>query len=100
MIGHPWVPPDARYYYAWYGDEYHPGSRSDLDIKQEVLDRIRGGPYEDQYDISVDVTKHVVILTGTARSTVAKRAAGDDAWDTEGAIDVSNQIEVSAVPSS
>ncbi|HEX6330081.1 MAG TPA: BON domain-containing protein [Actinomycetota bacterium] len=98
MIVQPWVPPDSRYYYAWYGPEYDPNTRSDLDIKQEILDRIRGGPYDEQYDISVDVKKHVVILTGKAKSTVAKRAAGDDAWDTEGVVDVSNQIEVSGIP--
>jgi osmotically-inducible protein OsmY len=98
MIVNPWVPPDSRYYYSWYGEQYDPSDRSDLDIKQEILDRIRGGPYEDQYDIEVDVKKHVVILTGTASSTVAKRAAGDDAWDTEGVVDVSNQIEVAPVP--
>ena len=38
--------------------------------------------------------KGVAILTGTAATTVAKRAAGDDAWDTRGVTDVSNQIQV------
>jgi osmotically-inducible protein OsmY len=32
-------------------------------------------------------------------TTVAKRVAGDDAWDTRGVTDVSNQIQVkSTVP--
>jgi osmotically-inducible protein OsmY len=89
----PWAYPENRYYYEWYADESE-DKRSDSDIKQELLDHIRTGPYADQYDIDVDVTKGVVILTGTATTTVAKRAAGDDAWDTRGATDVRNQIQV------
>lgn len=94
----PWAYPENRYYYEWYVDE-PTDERSDGEIKQDLLDRIRTGPYADQYDIDVDVKKGVVILTGTARTSVAKRAAGDDGWDTRGVTDVSNQIQVrSAVP--
>jgi len=89
----PWAYPENRYYYEWYADE-SADERSDGEIKQDLLDQIRTGPYEDQYDIEVDVKKGVVILTGTATTTVAKRAAGDDAWDTRGVTDVSNQIQV------
>jgi osmotically-inducible protein OsmY len=92
----PWIAPDPRYYYPWYGEPMDPAERSDLDIKQEILDRIRSSAYEDQLDIEVDVKKHVVILTGTAATTIAKRVAGDDAWDTAGVVDVSNQISLSA----
>jgi osmotically-inducible protein OsmY len=89
----PWAYPENRYYYEWYADESN-DERSDGEVKQDLLDQIRTGPYEDQYDIEVDVKKGVVILTGTAITTVAKRAAGDDAWDTRGVTDVSNQIQV------
>ena len=89
----PWAYPENRYYYEWYAEDSD-DERSDSDIKQDLLNQIRTGPYEDQYDIDVDVTKGVVILTGTATTTVAKRAAGDDAWDTRGVTDVSNQIQV------
>lgn len=89
----PWAYPENRYYYEWYEQE-PTNERSDMEIKQDLLDRLRTGPYEDQLDIDVDVKKAVVILTGEARSTVAKRAAGDDAWDTPGVKDVSNQIVV------
>ena len=91
----PWAYPENRYYYEWYEQE-PPDERSDMQIKQDLLDRVRTGPYEDQYDIEVDVKKGVVILSGTAGSAVAKRAAGDDAWDTPGVKDVSNQIVVSS----
>jgi osmotically-inducible protein OsmY len=96
----PWAYPENRYYYEWYADESN-DERSDMEIKQDLLDQIRSGPYADQYDINVDVKKGVVILTGGASTTVAKRAAGDDAWDTRGVTDVSNQIQVrSVVPAS
>ena len=91
----PWAYPENRYYYEWYQLE-PPGERSDMEIKQDLLDRLRTGPYEDQYDLDVTVEKSVVILTGTAASIVAKRAAGDDGWDTPGVKDVSNQIVVSS----
>lgn len=94
----PWAYPENRYYYEWYAEESG-DERSDGEIKQDLLDQIRTGPYADQYDIDVDVKKGVVILTGTASTTVAKLAAGDDAWDTRGVTDVSNQIQVrSTIP--
>lgn len=96
MVIGPWLPPTTRYYYDWYGEGFGTGERSDLEIKQDILDRIRNGPYEDQYDIEVNVRKRVVILTGVSKSSVAKRAAGEDARDTEGVVDVSNQIAVAA----
>lgn len=92
----PWAYPENRYYYEWYEQE-PTNERSDTEIKQDLLDRLRTGPYEDRLDIDVDVKKAVVILTGEARSTVAKRAAGDDAWDTPGVKDVSNQIVVKGI---
>jgi osmotically-inducible protein OsmY len=92
----PWAYPENRYYYEWYAAASGDG-RTDMEIKQDLLDQLRAGPYEEQYDIDVDVKKGVVILTGTATTTVAKRAAGDDAWDTRGVTDVSNQIVVQRV---
>jgi osmotically-inducible protein OsmY len=96
MVMSPWAYPENRYYYEWYANEAGNG-RSDSEIKQDLLDQLRTGPYEDQYDLDVDVKKGVVILTGTATTTVAKRAAGDDAWDTRGVTDVSNQLVVQRV---
>jgi osmotically-inducible protein OsmY len=36
----------------------------------------------------------VVVLTGDVSAVLAKRAAGDDCWDTPGVVDVSNQLRV------
>ena len=58
------------------------------------MERLRVNPFTKDDDLTVDVKKKVVILTGDVSSTLAKRAAGDDAWDTPGVVDVSNQLQV------
>jgi len=89
----PWTYPDDRYYYGWYGQPWL-GEPTDGDIKAAVVERLRVNPFTKDDDLTVDVTKKVVILTGDVSSTLAKRAAGDDAWDTPGVVDVSNQLQV------
>jgi osmotically-inducible protein OsmY len=67
---------------------------TDRDIKSELVDRLQQNPYTRNDDISVDVEHDVVILTGEVSSSRAKRAAGDDAWDVPGVVDVNNQLRV------
>lgn len=88
----PWVYPGGRYYYAWYG-EGQP-VRTDGDIKADLVDRLRRNPHTRDDYIEVNVEHNVAILTGEVGSTLTKRAAGDDAWDTAGVTDVSNQLKV------
>ena len=88
----PWTYPDERYYYGWY--DFPPPEPTDRDIKGAVVDRLRHNPYTHDDDITVDVKRNVVILTGDVTSARTKRAAGDDAWDTAGVVDVSNQLTV------
>ncbi len=87
-----WTYPEERYYYGWYDSE--PPRPTDRDIKSMVVERLRHNPCTRDDDITVDVKRDVVILTGDVRSTRAKRAAGDDAWDTPGVVDVSNHLTV------
>ena len=87
-----WTYPEDRYYYGWYDAE--PPVITDGDIKSVIVDRLRENPCTKDDDITVDVKRDVVILTGEVSSTRAKRAAGDDAWDTRGVVDVSNQLVV------
>ncbi|MFP5319813.1 MAG: BON domain-containing protein [Acidimicrobiia bacterium] len=84
--------PPERYYYGWYDVE--PGEPTDRDIKSMVVDQLRENPCTRDDDITVDVKRDVVILTGEVSTSLAKRAAGDDAWDTPGVVDVSNQLTV------
>lgn len=71
-----------------------PEEPSDSEIKSIVVDRLRENRYTENDYITVDVKRSVVILTGIVSTPVPKRAAGDDAWDTRGVADVSNQLEV------
>ena len=89
-----WTYPMDRYYYSWY--ETMPPAPTDGDIKSMVVERLRDNPFTRPFDLKVDVKQGVVILGGDVGTTVAKRAAGDDAWDTPGVVDVSNQLAVAA----
>lgn len=90
----PWAYPMDRYYYDWYGEPPMLPEPTDGDIKAEVVDRLRDNPRTKDDDIRVDVAQAVVVLGGEVSSTLAKRAAGDDAWDTPGVVDVSNQLRM------
>jgi CBS domain-containing protein len=97
-----WIYPDLRYYYDWY-EQPPPGitpQPTDGSIKTAVVEQLRANPFTKDEELRVDVKRGVVILQGTVRSRLAKRAAGDDCWDTEGVTDVSNQLEVDGVDDS
>ena len=87
-----WMYPTDRYYYGWY--DQRPVPPSDGQIKSQVVDRLRENPLTAPFDLRVDVAQRVVVLGGSVGSPLAKRAAGDDAWDTPGVEDVSNQLTV------
>jgi osmotically-inducible protein OsmY len=87
----PWTYPESRYYYDWW-DVEPPVAPSDGEIKSLIVERLRSNPHTKDADIKVDVKQRVVILGGEVSSWVAKRSAGDDAWDTPGVVDVSNQL--------
>jgi CBS domain-containing protein len=91
-----WIYPDLRYYYDWYDvpPPAMPPKPTDGWIKSAVVDQLRANPFTKDAELLVDVKRGVVILQGVVASRLAKRAAGDDAWDTPGVTDVSNQLEV------
>lgn len=94
-IAGPWIYPGSRYYYDWYDpDNTPPAKPTDGEIKSVLVDRLRENPWTKDDDIRVDVKRNVVILSGEVSTTRAKRAAGDDAWDTPGVVDISNRLEV------
>ena len=90
-----WLYPDDRYYYGWY-DDMVPGRRvhTDSELKALVVGRLRTNVFTKDHDLRVDTKAGVVILRGEVETRLAKRAAGDDCWDTPGVIDVSNQLKV------
>lgn len=90
----PWTYPMERYYYRWWDEQPPTEPESDGDIKSMVVDQLKTSANTADEDIQVDVKQKVVILGGQVSSWLAKRSAGDDAWDTPGVADVSNQLEV------
>jgi len=89
--------PTERYYYGWYGSQQQPAEAShqtDGQIKSDVVDRLRQNVHTKDHTLTVNVQSGVVVLTGDVSTALAKRAAGDDCWDTPGVVDVSNQLRV------
>jgi CBS domain-containing protein len=91
-----WTYPDDRYYYGWYEQMPVGLEPTDGDIKAEIVRRLRANPHTQPFELRVDVKRGVVILQGQVSTRLAKRAAGDDSWDTVGVVDVSNQLEVAS----
>jgi hypothetical protein len=89
-----WNYPPERYYYGWWNEPRPPAEPSDREIKSQLVDRLRENPHTKDAEIRVDVKQRVVILGGDVSSWLAKRSAGDDAWDTPGVVDVSNQLVI------
>ena len=79
--------------YEWFGLSWA-GPAADREVRTFLLERLRENPYTRREDIRVSVEHGVVTLTGNVSSSVARRAADDDAWATPGATDVQNHIRV------
>lgn len=88
--------PQTRYYYGYYGP-YHQqmsGSTNDEELASEVKSALQWDSYVDAGKIDVSVQNGVVTLKGAVSNPREKRAAGDDAWDTLGVVDVHNDLEM------
>ncbi len=83
-----------RYYYGYYGPYYARVARSDDEIRDDLRNRLIWDSWVDPAQVNIDVHGGVVTLTGDVDSAVEKRAAGDDAWDTPGVVDVINSLKV------
>lgn len=85
-----------RPYYARYAGPYVADvSRTEEEIRLDVVDNLILDSWVDAAKIDVDVTGTVVTLNGTVDSFVEKRSAGDDAADVIGVTDVINNITIS-----
>ena len=83
-----------RYYYGYYGPYFGRTTRAEAEIKDDIRNRLVWDSWVDADRFNVDVKNGVVTLTGDVDSIVEKRAAGDDAWDTPGVLDVINNLKV------
>jgi osmotically-inducible protein OsmY len=73
-------------------------ARSDAEIRQEVRDRLIRDERVDASLVRVAVESGLVALHGEVGTLFEKRAAGEDALDTEGVEDVSNLLRVRQLP--
>src|SRR5437588_7636724 len=83
--------------YAWFGGAT--ASRpSDVEIRRILLDQLREDPFTRRESILVTVEDSLVTLSGVVSSSIARRAAEDDAWSTPGIRDVDNHLRVRLRP--
>jgi osmotically-inducible protein OsmY len=64
-------------------------------LRTVLVGRLRENILTQDARIRVQVDQRAVVLGGEVDSPITKRVAGDDAWDTPGVVDVSNQLVVS-----
>lgn len=88
-----WITYRDRTTYAWQ-DVPADDVPSDREMKTALVQRLHENLYTQDAQIRVDVDRRVIVLAGEVESPDAKRAASDDAWDTPGVMDVSNQLVV------
>jgi len=84
----------SRYYYGSYSPYQSRMVRSDDEIRSDVRNRLTWDSWVNADQIHIEVKDGVVTLTGDVDSIVEKRAAGDDAWDTPGVVDVVNNLKI------
>jgi osmotically-inducible protein OsmY len=88
-----WITRKDRTTYSW-NDVPIEDVPSDREMKSALVHRLNENPYTEDAEIKVDVDHRVIVLGGEVETPIARRVAGDDAWDIPGVIDVSNQLVV------
>ncbi len=68
--------------------------RSDEEIRADIVRSLQLDPWVNEQGVDVRVSQGVATLEGEVDVFNEKRAAGDDAWDTAGVLDVNNNIRV------
>jgi len=88
-----WISYRDRTTYGWQ-DVPNDAVPSDREMKSALVHRLHENLYTQDARIKVDVDHRVIVLGVEVESPTARRVAGDDAWDTPGVVDVSNQLVV------
>ncbi|NLG48539.1 MAG: BON domain-containing protein [Chloroflexi bacterium] len=88
---------ESRYHYSGYGPYSGKVRRADGEIEADIVESLVRDTWANADRINVEVRDGRVTLTGEVASAVEKRAAGDDAWDTLGVVDVDNDLKISSL---
>jgi osmotically-inducible protein OsmY len=83
--------------YSWFGASWT-GKPTDGEVRALLVDRLREDPFTRKEDIRVQIHDGVVTLSGEVSSSIARRAADDDAWATPGVMDVENHLRTRLRP--
>ncbi|MDB6095880.1 MAG: hypothetical protein JWM09_158 [Francisellaceae bacterium] len=86
-----------RYYYAYYLGPHANKKRvrkSDKVLLEAVKENLEADNWVDCNNIEVSVNQGIATLKGVVKTFLEKRAAGDDAADVYGIVDVKNKIKV------
>jgi len=67
---------------------------TDREMKSVLVRRLRENLYTQDARIRVEVANRVAVLRGAVPTAIAKRIAGEDAWNVPGVAAVSNQLTV------
>jgi len=68
--------------------------RSDGEILADIVRSLELDPWVNEQGVDAHVSQGVATLEGEVDVLNEKRAAGDDAWDTPGVLDVNNNLRV------
>ena len=66
------------------------------EIAADIAAALAGDPRVDDRGVVVNVAEGIVRLSGTVSSEAERRAAEEDSWRTDGVVDVSNELTISA----
>jgi len=69
-------------------------TRNDAELRDEIRDRLIKDERVDANQVDVEAHDGVVTLRGIVDALPTKRAAGEDARDTPGVVDVSNLLRI------
>ena len=87
----------AEFFHRWFGGGLT-HRLEDGEIRAILVDQMREDPFTRREPIHVTVEEGVVTLTGSVSSSIARRAADQNAWATPGARDVNNHLRVELRP--
>ena len=91
----------AQDYYAgyyWGNDPYEsydlPGRKSDDDLKNSILERLRANDILRLGSIKISVENGIVVLTGYVKTYRERRLIGQEVWTTVSVVKVLNELQV------
>jgi hypothetical protein len=86
----------AGYYWGAHPyDSYElPGRKSDSELKDSIVDRLRIKNMLDSNSITISTDNSAVVITGSVKTYAERRSIGQVVWNTSGVVEVLNNLKV------